>query len=278
MTEVKIKAKLLIKGDTLRLFTLSTLSFVLRRGVFLLWIYCFFEFFKSGIIEGYLKNYNPVLVYGVVCFDVVFVSLMVLLFISAIRLGEQFLYFIRASGGNGRSGLLFHFFTFKKSLRALYFYVYINALKLFWLAYYLIPCSVCFSLAYYLYNNGSLLPAAFYTVVAGGSVLLSYCIFMWRITSARYNAAPYYLCLNNKISPKTAVEKSIVFTDGFLRESVLFEGSFIGWGLSCGFVLPLAYVVPYFKMSKALFVIESLSRRAFPEIKEHYSVNYLGLK
>ena len=267
MTDVKIKAKMLIKGSTLRLFSLYAISFILRRGVFLLWLCCLVEFFKSGIIDGYLEKYNALLVYGVVCFDVVFISLVVLLFISALRLGEQFLYFIKASGGKGRGGLLFHFFTFKKSFRAMFFYMYVNSLKLFWLAYYLIPCSVCYSLAYYLYNNGSLLPVVFYTIIAGGSVLLSYCIFMWRVTLARYNAAPYYLCLNNKISPKAAVEKSITFTDGFLRDSVLFDGSFMGWLLSCGVVLPLVYVVPYFKISKALFVIESLSRRAYPELK-----------
>ena len=101
---------------------------------------------------------------------------------------------------------------------------------------------------------------------------------MWRVAFFRYNAAPYYVCLNNEASIKNAIEKSVEFTDGFLRESVLLESSFFAWFLSCGFVLPLVYVIPYFKISKALFVVESLSLKAYPETKTNYAINFLRIK
>ncbi len=277
-SDVKIKSKLILKHDTIRLFMISLFSFILRRGSFALWFYCIVSLFKSGILDFYLENYNAAFVYSVVLFDVFFVSAILFLFICALKLGEQFMYFIKASGGKGRTGLLIHYFTFNGSFRALSLYARLTALKVVWLVYFLFPSAVCYGITYYLYSSGSLSKIVFYILIAGSSVLLSFCVFMWRITFSRYNAAPYYVCLNKDITPKEAIKKSIQFTDGVLRESVLLESSFFGWFLSCGFIIPLVYVIPYFKISKALFVVESLSFKAYPEIKTQYAINYLRLK
>ena len=277
-SDIKIKSKTIIKGDTLRLFFISLFSFVARRGSFAIWLYCIVNLFKSDILQSYLDNYNDVLVYSVVVFDTAFVTAILFLFICALKLGEQFLYFIKASGGKGRTGLLFNFFTFEKSFRAFSLYLRLTLLKSAWLLYFLLPCVVCYGLTFYLFSRGNLLPIVFYIMLAGASVLLSYCIFMWRVAFFRYNAAPYYVCLNRDISPKDAIKKSITLTDGFLRESVLLESSFFGWFLSCVFLFPIAYVLPYFRISKALFVVESLSYQAYPEAKTSYAINYLRLK
>ena len=278
ISDVKLKSKSLIKGDTLRLFFISLFSFIARRGIITLLIYSIASLFKSGVLSSYLENYNGAFVYFIVIFDIAFVSLTILLFISSLKLGEQFLYFIKASGGKGRVGLLFHFFTFKKSFRALWLYTRLTVLKIGWLLYFLLPCVVCYGMAYYLYSNGSVLPVVFYVLIFGSSVLLSFCIFMWRIAFSRYNAASYYICLNENITPEKAIKKSIYFTDGILREGVFLESSFLGWFLSCIAVAPFVYVLPYFRISKALFVIEGLSLRAYPKAEAKYAINYLGLK
>ena len=276
--DVKIKSKAMIKDDTLRLFFISLLSFALRRGSFAIWLYCVVNLFKSGILNSYLERYNDGLVYSVVIFDALFVTAILFLFISALKLGEQFLYFIKASGGKGRAGLLFNFFTFEKSFRAFSLYLRLTILKLGWLLYFLLPCIVSFGLTFFLYSQGSLLPVVYYIMLSGSSLLLSFCLFMWRVAFFRYNAAPYYFCLNSSLSGKEAIKKSIKYTDGFLRESVLLDSSFFAWFLSCGFIIPFIYVIPYFKLSKALFVVESLSNKALPETKEKYAINYIGLK
>ncbi len=276
--DIKIKSKSIIKGDTLRLFFISLFSFIIRRGTFGLWLLCIVNLFKSGILNFYFDNYNDILVYSVVIFDIIFVTAVLFLFICSLKLGEQFLYFIKASGGKGRTGLLFSFFTFEKSYRAFSLYFKLTFLKFGWLLYFLLPCVVCYGLTFYLYANAKLLNTVFYVLLAGSSFLLSCCIFMWRVAFFRYNAAPYYFCLNRGMSAKDAIEKSINFTDGFLRESVLLESTFFGWFLSCIIIIPSVYVIPYFKISKALFVVESLSSRAYPEIKTGYAINYIGLK
>ncbi len=276
--EVKIKSKMFLRGNTVRLFLISLFSFFVRRGIFALWGYCLIALFKSGILSFYLENYNDAFVYTVVVFDVFFVTAIIFLFICALKLGEQFLYFIKASGGKGRTGLLFHFFTFKGSFRALSLYLKLTVLKVAWLLFFLLPSVVCYGITYYLYSSGGISAPVFYILITGSSLLLSLCIFMWRITFSRYNAAPYYVCLNRDITPKEAIKKSIHFTDGVLRESVLLESSFFGWFLSCITVVPFVYVLPYFKISKALFVIDALSFRAYPKLKSKYAINFLSLK
>lgn len=277
-SDIKIKSKTILKGDTLRLFFISFFSFLVRRGALAIWLYCIVHLFKSGMLMSYLDSYNDALVYSIVSFDIAFVTTILFLFICALKLGEQFLYFIKASGGKGRTGLLFRFFTFESSIRAFYFYARLTFLKLAWLLYFLLPCVVCYGLTFYLYAGGKLLPVVFYTMLAGSSILLSFCIFMWRVAFFRYNAAPYYFSLNRDISAKEAIKKSVTFTDGFLQDSVLMDSSFSGWFLSCLTVIPIVYVIPYFKLSKALFVVESLSCQAYPESKQKYAINYLRLK
>ena len=230
------------------------------------------------MLDSYLDNYNDALVYSVVIFDVLFVTAILFLFICALKLGEQFLYFIKASGGKGRTGLLFSFFTFEKSYRAFSLYFRLTILKFSWLLYFLLPCVICYGLTFYLYTQGDFLPIVFYIMLGGSSILLSYCVFMWRVSFSRYNAAPYYVCLNREISVREAIKKSINYTDGFLRDSVLMESSFFGWFLSCITIIPFVYVIPYFKISKALFVVESLSLQAYPLTKSSYAINYLRLK
>ncbi len=277
-SEVKIKSKLLLKGDTVRLFLISLFSFALRRGVFALWLYCLVSLFKSGVLTSYLENYNDAFVYSIVIFDIVFVSVILFLFISSLKAGEQFLYFIKASGGRGRAGLLFHFFSFKASFRAIFLYAKLTIFKVLWLVYFLTPSVVCYGITYYLYSYGTLSQIVFYVLIVGSSILLSCSLFMWRISFSRYNAAPYYLSLNREITPADAIKKSIIFTDGVLRESVLLESSFFGWFLSCVTLLPIVYVLPYYKISKALFVVEALSLKAYPKVKTKFAVNYMRLK
>lgn len=275
---VKLKSKMLIRGDTLRLFLAGVFGFAVRAGTFSLWLYCLVSIFKSGIINSYLENYNGILVYSLVITDIIFVTAVLLLFISAVRLGEQFIYFIKANGGRGRFALLFRFFTFKKSFRAFSLYARLALLKALWFIYYLFPCAICYGITFYLYSNGSLLPTVYYVLIAGSSVLLSYCVFMWRVTFFRYNAAAYYICLNHRISPRDAIKKSVRFTDGFLKEYALTESSFLGWFLSCIFIVPAVYVLPYFRVTKALFVSESVSMKSASEVKTDYAINYLRIK
>ena len=276
-SDVKINSQRIIKGDVFRLFFISLFSFIVRRGVIVIWLYCIINLFKSGVLSSYLDNYGDALVYGVVIFDIAFVTLVLFLFISALKIGECFLYFIKASGGKGRTGLLFSFFTFEMSFKAFLLYLRLAALKLGWLIYFLLPCVVSFGMTFYLYSSGSLLTPVFYVMLVGSSVLLSFGLFMWRVAFSRYNAAPYYFCLNRSLRSRDVIKKSIKYTDGFLRESVLLESSFFGWFLSCGFIVPVIYVIPYFKLAKALFVVESLSSRAYLDTKTSYAINYLKL-
>lgn len=95
---VKLKSKMLIRGDTLRLFLAGVFGFAVRAGTFSLWLYCLVSIFKSGIINSYLENYNGILVYSLVITDIIFVTAVLLLFISAVRLGSSSFILLKQMG------------------------------------------------------------------------------------------------------------------------------------------------------------------------------------
>jgi uncharacterized membrane protein len=109
----------------------------------------------------------------------------------------------------------------------------------------------------------------------GASIILAFAFVMCRISSLRFSAAPYYLCLRDTLSPSDAIKKSILFTDGYLSEGVVLEYSLIGWILSCLLVVPIFYVLPYVKLSRCVFVSEMLLKK--PRTKsDSFPISYLS--
>lgn len=275
-SKIRLESKYLLSKNNLRLFLISFLSAGLRWGNLALNLTGLYLFLNSDFSEKLLSNYNNALVYtGVVIFysTIFFFTAMTA---SAIKLGEQFIYFTRAQGSKGSVRLLFKFLHPKKSFRALKFYFTVNFMKLFWLIYFLSPVGVCAGCTVYLYNVSYLSPQVWFILTFGAILLLSVSIVVWRVSVLRYSAAPYYLCLNPDSQPKDAIKKSIRFTDGFLTDGVLLEYSFFGWLLSCFLIIPLFYVVPYIKLTKTVFITKTVFAHS-KKPQNKYSVTLLNL-
>ncbi len=275
-SKIRLESKYLLSKNNLRLFLISFLSAGLRWGNLALNLTGLYLFLNSDFSEKLLSNYNNALVYtGVVIFysTIFFFTAMTA---SAIKLGEQFIYFTRAQGSKGSVRLLFKFLHPKKSFRALKFYFTVNFMKLFWLIYFLSPVGVCAGCTVYLYNVSYLSPQVWFILAFGAILLLSVSIVVWRVSVLRYSAAPYYLCLNPDLQPKDAIKKSIRFTDGFLTDGVLLEYSFFGWLLSCFLIIPLFYVVPYIKLTKTVFITKTVFAHS-KKPQNKYSVTLLNL-
>lgn len=273
----KLKSKYLLMGHNARLFWVAVVSIALRYGTLLLAVLTLSKFFSNETIDTLSRQVNTPFAYTVAIIAGVIILFLCTLFTAALRLGEQFVFFTRASGGNGRFSLLFRFLTPKKSLKALALYGKTGILKTAWLLYYMSPCALCLSIIFYIYTYAHITQTVLLIFSAGFSVLFSISLFMWRITSFRYSAAPYYMCLNPSLTPKKAIKKSILHTDGSLRESMILESSFAGWILSCIFIIPVFYVLPYTRLSKAVFVTECVNSEAYSKDPEAFAVNYLSL-
>ncbi len=251
---IRLKAKNLLHKSTVRLFVISLVSAVYRYGAFAGNIIGFFVLIGSDIVRNMTEKHSTeFVVISVAAWECVSFSLM-LMSVAAMRMGEQFIYFTRSEGGKGRFLLLFKFFRFKKSAKALALYIRMNLLKAIWLFYFLLPGLICAFCAYYLYNTAYISAQVYFTLSTGTALLLAISLVVWRIAVRRYSAAPYYMALNEKLSVTEAIEKSVLFTDGSLTEGVITEYSFAGWILSCVFVIPIVYVVPYIKLCNATYI------------------------
>lgn len=273
---IRLKSKYLLSGNTARLFSIASTSIILRQGPIFLMIFGIYHLTKTAIVFDFKNSIGDTAFY-IFAFILIFsVGIVLMLFAAAVRMGEQYIFFSRADGGKGRFALLFHFCTFKKSIRALTFYFKLNALKFGWLLYYLLPSAICIGIIFYLYTYAHLSLGVFMILTIGTSVLISVSLFMWRATVFRYSAAPYYMCLNPKMNVKSAINKSIRFTDGHLRESVLLESSFLGWIASCITIIPIFYVVPYCRLCRAVAVTQYLTGNLSAPTQE-YAVNILKI-
>lgn len=273
-SETRLKSKYLLSKNTLRLFLVSFTSAFLRYGIFSGVLLGMYAIYKSLFFQNLLKSYNDTIVFTVFISAIISAIFLALVFSSAVKGGESFVFFTRSQGAKGHFSLLFKYLKPQKAFTFFRLYFKINILKFFWLVYFLLPFLFCFAGAYYLYSSSYLSQPVYNILCIGASLLLSISIIMWRFAVLRYSAAPYYLCLNIKRGVNNVINKSILFTDSFLSEGVVLEYSSLGWILSCIFIAPIFYVVPYLKLTKAVYVSQAVFNHT-PATKATYAINFI---
>ncbi len=271
-SSIRLEAKGLLSHNIARLFSISFLSFILRYGVLVCCGYGFFSIYKSALFKFLESNYNYVLVWFIFSLFSVTLTFLILSFVSSIRLGELFAYFTRANGGNGRFIHLFKFLSPACSIKALVFFLRYTTTKLLWWLYFLFPGIICCVSGYFLYENTGINNTVSVILSTGFSIILAISFVVSKMCALRYSAAPYYICLNENTTINDAIKKSILLMDGFLSDGVLLEYSMAGWFLSCIFVLPLFYVVPYTKLVRCVYVTDVVFSKATSKAK--YPINY----
>lgn len=266
-SNIRLEAKRLLSHNTSRLFFISFFSFVFRYLSILCCGYGVFLIYNSSLLSFISKEYGYTLAYFLASLISVTLSFLTLSFVSSVKMGEAFAYFTLANGGNGRFFHLYKFLTPQKSIKALLFYITVTTKKLLWWIFFLFPALICVVCGYYLYQGRIYVNEINLIISTGFSIILAIALVMVRICSLRYSAAPYYLCLNPNLKITDSIKKSIKFTDGFLSEGVLLEYSLLGWLLSCVFVLPLFYVVPYAKLVRSVYVTDVVFSKASSKTK-----------
>lgn len=274
-SKIRIESKALLAKNTARLFFTSFFSFILRYATLILCVLGLYSFYKSSLFAYLNATHNSYPVYAVASFLGCALIFFTLLFVSGIRLGENFAYFTRANGGSSKVTLIFKFLSFSRSLKALSLYLQTNIRKLLWLLYFSLPTIICGVCIYYLHSISFISEPVYYILFTGTSVILAFSLVMYRISCLRLSACSYYVSLSRDISPLKAIKKSIHFTDGFLSEGAVLEYSLLGWKLSCFLIMPLFYAVPYIKLTKAVFVTEAVFSKV--SSKSTYAINLLKL-
>ena len=271
-SSIRLEAKGLLSHNIARLFSISFFSFILRYGALICCGYGIFLIYNSTLFKFLENNYSYALVWFIFSLFSVTFSFLTLSFISSIRLGELFAYFTRANGGNGRFIHLFKFLSPAHSIKALVFFLRDTATKLLWWIYFLFPGIICCVSGYFLYENTGINNYVSVILSTGFSLILAISFVVGKMCALRYSAAPYYICLNESITINDAIKKSIRLMDGFLSDGVLLQYSMTGWFLSCIFILPLFYVVPYAKLVRCVYITDVVFSRTASKVK--YPINY----
>lgn len=121
-------------------------------------------------------------------------------------------------------------------------------------ALYYLPCLAvsglsiyCYRYEHYGFNVNLTLFISAITLFVIGSVFLF-------ITLKRYSFCTYILITTNERNPLKIITESIEIMENRCVEYSIYCLSFMGWILSCVFIIPMVYAVPYFNLSKWNYV------------------------
>ena len=251
---IKIRAKELLLNNTLKLFLVSATAFILKLTTTASLVILTNAVLISPFFQNLVISYNSFLVYFIYSLATVTLYLLLLLFICGLKMGEKAIYFMQSKGSKASFKYLFIFLRPTQSFRALYLYLKLFFLKTAWFLYFYMAPIFCLLLVLFLYFNTSTYSAVLLTLIFGSVFLLSISHFYYNAVVIRYNYAIYYLCTDIKISVKQAINKSVDYSDGFIKDGIILKSSFFFWLISCILVLPIFYVVPFKKITSAKFI------------------------
>ena len=124
-------------------------------------------------------------------------------------------------------------------------------LSISWIMVYLSPCMAVSGLLQYSYRDNS--PNVNLTLFVSSVLLLTIGVFFLYITLKRYSMCSTVILVDEEKNPLKVIVKSIEIMEDHSSSYALYCLSFSGWLLLCLTIIPVIYVVPYIKMSKACF-------------------------
>ncbi len=128
--------------------------------------------------------------------------------------------------------------------------------KLFWFIIFNIPALIVIAATVFYAVNIGIAENIFSVLVILSSALLLCGGFFTFVFIQRYFLVPYFIFKNPQTKIKEAVKNSTFLMNDLCFKTALFKLSFIPWFLSCVFILPIFYVIPYYKTSCSFFAKE----------------------
>ena len=255
-SSIKIRAKSLLAGCNFRLFAAAFLSVSLRWGLAAAVTVGAFSVLKPHF-SALLPPFTGLGADDILLFVGISLARFVLmLIISALRLGEQYIFFLRAAGKQPKTKYLFRFFTPEKALAAFRLYVKINLCRLGWLVLFMFPGSLVLTAGAFLYING----AGFGTLcalLAGCAALFSVGAFFFTGSLIRTGAAALFLFADPSAGTAAAIKKSTAVTDGAVYSCCILKATLAGWALLIFLPGGIFYSLPYIKLTNAVFAFET---------------------
>ena len=277
-SQIRIESKFMLSGNNIKLFSISFLSIISR--LFLLFappISLYFLFFSdnSNAFPMIENQYFSFLLKTTIC---LVISLFSIYLFFGIKNCEAYTYFVASKGVNPRLKPTLRKASPKFVFKSLLLHIKILILKLFWLFFYALPWAICLTILTYMYIKSTLPYSIFIILSFATSLLFSLCLFMYKATVFRYSLSLYYLLFNKKEKINTAIKKSIKSTDSYIQNALLLKASLTGWLLSCILLIPIPYVLPYYKLCNTIFLHYCVAEKLSEQKSKGYAINYLRLE
>lgn len=179
-----------------------------------------------------------------------------ILFTQPLIMGQTEWYWNLSGGEEVHVGDVFGWFgSLRLYLKSIWLWVNLFVRYLLWaVAFCAVPYGCILVSVFYLLPRRSetfyLMSAAFLLVF--GCLLLVVAILMLLYVAMRYFLAPYLLVEDSTRPVGKIIRDSVHFSRKYRWELVKFVLSYILWFITCYFVLPALYVMPYFFSSSAV--------------------------
>lgn len=244
MTYLKLSAKKRLMNDTLRCFFVSTLPFFIFSLCVVFNYYLPILLKKTPISKDIFLN---------VTLSIFSIVLSFCLWKSVCLVKEKF-FFMKT---------LYKKVKFFKVVRSIKFNRYITYLKvsvlrillaISWSAVYFIPCIIVTSLLVYSYRYENYGENALLTLFVSSVMLFFVGASHFFVTLKRYSMCEFIILTDKQKNPLKIMAESIKLMENHSVNYSFYCLSFIGWILSCFFIVPLFYVLPFVNMSKWCYV------------------------
>ena len=247
ITCLKLSAKRKMLKNNFRFFIVSALPFF-TISLLIILNYYFIEFFKKTDLRltGFLLPYTEAVRLSLILFLILFS----LCLWKGISLCSQ-MYFYKRAKGNKNS-----FFNCMKSLSFSQYNSFLGVtiikalLSLGIGALYFLPGIAVSVLLIYSYRYESYGFNVNLTLFVSVVILFVIGAVFFFITTKRYSLSTYILLTENERNPLKIIARSIEIMGNHSVEYSLYCLSFLGWILSCVFIIPIIYTVPYIILSK----------------------------
>ncbi len=253
---LKLYAKKRLVKNCFRCFCISIFPFVTIFSLSLLNYYLFMLLRQTNFsFNTYISQYAEAFR---VCLMAITIILSVFLWKISCLFKERF-FFYRVVKST-RIRVPFHMYL-------TYFFVSVLKflLSVSWGAVFFSPCVAVALLLRYSYRYESYGYNVNLTLFVASIILLAIGGMFFFITLKRYSCCSYVLLTGKEKSPLKIIAKSIEMTENHCGKYSRYCLSLLGWALSCIFVIPLFYAVPYINLSKWSYICNMNKKRAANE-------------
>ena len=236
----KLVAKKRMMNDTMRCFFVSILPFAVLS------VFVVLNYYLPFFLKKTLQNTDVFLNAFLTLFSMV-ISFCIW---KSVCLMKEYFFLMKTN----RKKVKFLKTVRKISLSQYIVYLKVSVLKALlsvsWSAVYFSPCVVVSALLIYSYRYENYGMNVNITLFVSSLILFFIGLSHFFVTIKRYSMSSAIILRDKQKNPLKIIADSISIMENHTTEYSIYCVSFIGWILSCVFVLPLFYVLPFVNMSK----------------------------